>query len=170
MYINDQTDAFMVDGVPMKDISVGKGNISLNGCGVIAAYNVIMSAGLKDEFVKVKDDVIALRGLNLFGLLGARPGALKQYMKRRFPKVWSMYGRSKCWEEKTKDMDAVIILLKWKRSLRMHYTAGIKVKNGYTFYNSGVEDGKEMTLNEFLLKARKDRATPIYCIGIKTCS
>ena len=72
-YISNQYGNYKIDGKKMKDISFGFGNIAANGCGVISAYNVLLSKSSKVKFNNVKNGISWSGGLNAGGLLGVNP-------------------------------------------------------------------------------------------------
>ncbi len=172
MFINEQNDGFIVENIPMKNISFGKGNIADNGCGVIASYNIMRHKGFEEKFLQVKDDIIACRGLNFFGLLGVRPFAIKRYLKRKGIKVKLAFGK-KHFVSNSNKADSVIVLLKWKGTLCMHYIAGINDKGVYRYYNSGIADEKGRSIDarnilpmDFLQLVKYKKATVIGCMYI----
>lgn len=162
----------------MKDIPLGFGNISANGCGVIAAYNVLLSRSSKVKFNDVKNSIIWLRGLNAGGIMGVNPIALSYYMKLKFWCVYTAGPSTYLWGIKAECSQSVIVLIKWGGGLCMHYIAGIgtgqrDVGGSFKFYNSGLIDkngksidGKAMSIWSFLGYVRANGATPIYFIGV----
>jgi hypothetical protein len=172
-YINNQYDSYKIDGKKMKDISFGFGNIAANGCGVIAAYNVLLSRSSKIKFNDVKNGIIWRGGLNAGGLLGVNPWALANYMRSKFWFVYTAGPITYLWGIKAELSESVIVLYKNAKSLSMHYVAGIGTGNGgvggsFRFYNTGYSDidGKEMSIWKFIDKIKSKGNTPMYFIGV----
>ena len=177
-YINDQRNDYEIDGKKMKDISFGLGNIASNGCGIIAAYNVLLSRSSRVKFNNVKNDIIWRGGLNAGGLLGVNPKALKCYMRSKFRFVHTSGPVTFLWGIKAELSESVIVLIKWGGGLEMHYIAGIGTGNdraggSFKFYNTGLFDerrrsidGREMSIWTFLDYVKSNGATPIYFIGV----
>lgn len=177
-YINSQGDNVIIDGKKMKDISLGLGNIAANGCGVIAAYNVLLSKSSKVKFNDVKNGIIWIGALNAGGLLGIKPNGLELYMRTKFWSVIAAGPITYLWGIKAELSSAVIVLIKWKGTLGMHYIAGIGTGHGgvggsFRFYNTGLVDKngkpidkKEMSIWDFLNCVKQQGATPIYFIGV----
>lgn len=173
MYIHDQTDDFIVEGKRMADISLGIGNVADNGCGVIAAYNVLRAIGKSVTFTQVKKDIIKKLGLNAGGLLGINTFSLRRYIKSRCSGVWYSKQNDAVWIENSRQAKAVIILVRWKKSLMLHYISGIKSGGEYIFYNSGIwdedgvcVDGRKLTMEAFLSYVRVQGATPLWILGV----
>lgn len=177
-YISDQYGNYKIDGKKMKDISFGFGSIAANGCGVIAAYNVLLSKSSKIEFNNVKKGIILSGGLNAGGLLGVNPWALALYMRFKFRHVFIAGPNTKSWETKAELCESVIVLLKKAKSLSMHYAAGIGTGKGgvggsFKFYNTGLYDKnrksvdcQEMPIGDFLDYIKPNGAKPLYLIGV----
>ena len=176
-YISNQGDDYKIDGKKMRNISFGIGNIAQNGCGVIAAYNVLLSKSSRIKFNSVKRDIIRFGGLNAGGLFGVNPWALTNYMRSKFWLVYTANFIPYFWGAKAELSEAVIVLVRWK-SWVMHYIAGISTRDGgvggsFRFYNSGLKnrkkesmDGIRMSIWDFLNYLKSNDATPIYFIGV----
>jgi len=172
-YITGQYGNYEIDGKKVKNISFGFGNIAANGCGVIAAYNVLSSRSSKVKFNNVKKSIICRGGLNAGGLLGVNPGALVNYMKSKFWCVYTDGPITYLWGIKAELSESVIVLYNNSKSLSMHYVAGIGTGNwgvggSFRFYNTDYSDidGKEMSIWKFIDKIKSKGNTPMYFIGV----
>ena len=175
--ISEQKSYTMVDGKPMKDISLGFGNIAQNGCGIIAAYNVIASYGTEVTFNRVKKGVIHLNGLVFGGWLGTNPFVIRNYLTLYFGLVFSAGPLTYIWGIIAELSEAVIVLLACSDT--WHYVAGIsdggsKYGGSFKFYNTGISirdesiDGVSMSIWEFIKYARADGVVPLYIIGVNS--
>ena len=175
--ISEQKSYTMVDGKPMKDISLGFGNIARNGCGIIAAYNVIASYGTEVTFNRVKKGVIHLNGLVYGGWLGTNPFVIRNYLMLYFGFVFSAGPLTYIWGIIAELSEAVIVLLAYSNT--WHYVAGIsdgrtKYGGSFKFYNTGISirdesiDGVSMSIWEFIKYARADGGVPLYIIGVNS--
>ena len=177
-YITDQYPDYEIDGVKMKDISFGLGNIADHGCGVIAAYNVLAAENKNLSFNKVKNEIIARGGLNAAGLWGTTRSSLVRFMRSKYWIAYTADVITTFWGIKAEMSDAVIILIKWEKLEGLHYISGISTgKNSnrggsFVFYNSGLLDrngnsidGKAMSIWTFLEYVKINNATPLYFIG-----
>ena len=154
------------------------GNIKDNGCGVIAAYNVLLSRSSRTDFGKVKSELSFCGGALAYGKLGASPFALTRYMYSKFWRVRTAGAITYLWGIKAELSQSVIVLIKWGGGLGMHYIAGIgtgqrDVGGSFKFYNSSLYDergksidGKTMSIWTFLDYVRANGATPVYFIGV----
>ena len=174
-YITKQTNNTKIDGKKMKDIRFGLGNIANNGCGVIAVYNVLLSKNAKIKFDSVRQGIIACGGTLLLGLAGSSPSGLVAYLQSRFWTVRTAGPITTFWTSKANLSEAIIILIKCKEGINMHYIAGIGTgKKGYfKFYNSGMKDsnsksidGRAITISTFLKYALINRVAPLFFIGV----
>ena len=175
--ISAQNSETMVDGKSMKDISFGFGNIAKNGCGVIAAYNVIASYGTEITFNRVKNGVIIFGGLLFFGALGSNPFAIRNYLMTYFGLVTSAGPLTYTWGIIAELSEAIIVLLAYSDT--WHYVAGIsdggsKYGGSFKFYNTGIKsknksiDGVSMSIWEFIEYAKVDGGVPLYIIGVNS--
>jgi RHS repeat-associated protein len=178
-YISKQYNNFEINGKKMKDISLGFGNIADHGCGVIAAFNLILSRSSKVTFNNVKRGLIWRGGLNAGGFLGINPFVIANYMRSKFWFVFTAGPITFLWGVKAELSESVIVLIKWSGKGGMHYIAGIGTGNGgkggsFKFYNTGIKDsadnsidGVEMSIWTFLDYVEAYGATPIFFIGVK---
>ncbi len=130
-YINEQYADTVITVYPgvqaqMKDIGFGSfGNIAANGCGVIAAYNVIVAkekrqieytvptAGPKvpTSFGQVRDDLQQQGAPLLDGILGASPWAITNYLKNYYNNVVTLFSANlKNWGSLASVSDAIVVL------------------------------------------------------------
>ncbi len=147
-YINEQTDNTKVNGVKMKKLRFGLlGNVSDNGCGVIAVYNALLPYLRKkinfNSILKSVDDKALL-----FGCAGTNPKTIDKYLKKQkflkcilkfdpFANPDSInYNSVIMFIERL--CKSVILLYNYSSSLlHWHYIAGVR-KNGvkFKFYNA----------------------------------
>jgi hypothetical protein len=178
--IRDQSDIYLIwsavlGAKTVKEIQWGLfGNISDNGCGVIAAYNILVSKSLFTDFGTVKNELTSVGGVLLgIGSIGVDPVSLSLYMEIKFSNVNSYWFHSDNWETKaTGQVDGVIVLVKWEGTLAMHYFAGIPSGNAdeFYFYNSsitGVDDYRAISLSELVNKINAIDATPMNLIVVR---
>jgi RHS repeat-associated protein len=184
-FIDEQKDTTRVKyrkrSIEMKDIKWGSlGNIADNGCGVIAAYNVLYSKNPYTSFIKVRDELKKMGAYVLFGKLGVLPEALTSLMKSNYNDVYSNFDLSGIDllngsnAEKTGKAGAVIVLVAWDEPLKngMHYFTGIH-KEGtdeFYFYNSGITGVNKhtpITMEQLAEKINAMKATPTGLITIK---
>ena len=178
-YIDDQDDNYIIDGERMADISFGLSNIADKGCGVIAAYNVLLSQSSIITFKRVRTELINYGGYVLgFGYWGINPKSLVLYMRSKFKHIYKAGPITFFWKRKAKKSEAIIILLKWKGSDMLHYIAGIEsgdsgIKGWFKFYNTLMSDeddksidGRLMSFGEFM-KYLTNKAIPLYFIGVR---
>ena len=167
-----------IEGKDGDNISFFFGNIGDHGCGVVAAYNILLSKSSKIKFDKVKKDILwKYNGSLLFGYWGTNPISLANYMKSKFWFVSVSGPNTWLWGIKAELSEAVIVLIKWEDG-GMHYIAGISTGNwsiggSFKFYNSSLKtharksiDGKEMSIRDFLHYVESNGATPIMMISV----
>ena len=129
-FINDQNDNVVVPGSSdtMKDISWVWGNISENGCGVIAVYNVMAVTNRNYSFIQVRDIMLYREAALFFGLLGVNPLAIAPSLAlldgQKTQEHWG-YDRNE-WISTANTSDQIIVLYKYSDTLAMHYVAGIR--------------------------------------------
>ena len=169
-YIHRQNDEELINGVKMSDISFGFGNISDNGCGVIAAYNILITWDSDITFHRVKCDIMLCGGLLAGGLLGTEPLSLFEYMLWKCGFATISTDTSK-WVDIANRCDAVIVLT--QNGWTMHYFARIKQSDGsYIFYNSFLADSngdidfRSMSIDDLLLCIANKDKTPVLMIGV----
>lgn len=154
-YIDFQYDDYRINGVRMKDISLGRGNVSDNGCGVIAAYNVLRSRSNRINFNSIKNDIVNRKGLLWGGKLGVNPISLAKYMRTKFGFTCITGYKNKQGLLDIELSEAIIVLVKWKGFNGMHYIAGIKEgmrgRALFCFHNSGVYDSRHVTIDNRLM-------------------
>ena len=175
--LDDQNDETLVrfKGKPtsMKDISWGlMGNIADNGCGVIAAYNVLLTFSSKIEFEQVYDGILWRNGPLLFGALGVNPIALIEYLKTKFFSVTVSGPITYLWGIQAELSEAVIVLYKHD-DLSMHYVAGLGNTGGvggsFRFYNAEPDVAKSserLSIWKFNDKLNVKKFMPIMLIGV----
>jgi hypothetical protein len=153
------------------------GNIADNGCGVIAAYNVLYSKNRNTNFFTVKDELAKKGGVLLgIGLIGVDPFGLASYMETKFTNV-ETYGLVMNGSDTgiIGQVDAVIVLVAWDPLTDgMHYFAGIpKDSSGsgeFFFYNSGVDDVNDyeaISLEQLYEKINNMRAAPLGLLTVQ---
>jgi hypothetical protein len=181
-YISAQTakTQILMDGkmTAMKDIKWSIfGNIADDGCGVIAAYNVLLSRNLASDFGSLKREMENAGTAALFGLLGVNPFVLANYMGKKCGIVQTFgpfalkHGID---DAMFRSMKSIIIMLKWVNQLTMHYVAGVEGAEGvFRFYNTdlsalgiGDVDGQAMSAADFFNALKDNGDTALYAIGI----
>ena len=188
-YINEQYADTVITVYPgvqaqMKDIGFGSfGNIAANGCGVIAAYNVIVAkekrqieytvptAGPKvpTSFGQVRDDLQQQGAPLLDGILGASPWAITNYLKNYYNNVVTLFSANlKNWGSLASVSDAIVVLYKNSNSFSMHYVSGIRVGGKWAtfqFYNDRDVQGGAISIWTYLVKIKENGKVPLYLIG-----
>ena len=184
IYITKQSaeELVTINGIKekMSDIRWGLlGNVKNNGCGIIASYNIMASKSPLITFEDVLSDIKKRYGAFLAGLFGVKPWTLYNYLSEKFRFHWKVFFKTEfpSFDAKTQSSNAMIILVKWKGKLSMHYIAGIWHKNTesdawFTFYNTGVQgdnhssaDGQPMTIQAFLSLLKKQGHTVLALMG-----
>ena len=181
-YINVQQDEVLVEMGGrifryMEELPLMMGNVAQNGCGMIAAYNVLHAFSEKVTFGSVYNAFN--NPLAMFfrvGLLGVDPLYLTSYMQSHFLITWTAGPVTNLWGIKAEMSEAVIVLLKWPDTLAMHYIAGISTGYGGTggsfrFYGTSFKkenyvDGTAISIWNLLDILEKEGAMPIYMIGV----
>jgi hypothetical protein len=146
---------------PMSELPWGSaGNLAENGCGIIAAYNILASRGIARDFEMVYDDLQEMGAALLGGKLGANPFVLKKYLEKHcgvsghegpfslsslYPQddtlveQWIRTALSKVSSNSQpltantlafRRAHSVLLLFKWEGSMLMHYFAGTEGTNG----------------------------------------
>lgn len=143
------------------------GNIASNGCGAIAAYNVLSANGIEMGF----DETIRGIGCRLgtvigFGKLGTNVISLIVLLHRFFAlRVrFIILGRGR----RFKECSSVIIMYYWFKSKRIgaHYIAGVKSEDGcFDFYNYSASPA-HAPIENFIAGMRGKHEYPLWLIGI----
>ena len=114
---------------------LGIRKMSANGCGAIAIYNALLSAGHKPDFAAISLGIDCY-ALNMWGIFGTDPKKAEELFKKcRIPAV-----KAKDYDDFVKVMGAVSvgILCYWvakpRRSL-LHYIAVVNNGQGYDVCN-----------------------------------
>ena len=144
------------------------GHVAANGCGAIAAYNVLNGLGEEVSFPKVIKGLRKRLGMAFgFGLLGTNIYSLMAYLASFFRlRICLIFLRNR---KKLKTCDAVIIHYYWRSKKRIgaHFISGIKNEDGdYTFYNYSAVP-RTASLDSFLMNMKKEHELPLWVIGIK---
>ena len=176
-----------MDGIITKRImkntetAINSANVADNGCGIIAAYNVLHSYSSKITFSSVFNSFNNPLAFTLgVGVAGIDPVYLTGYMSTHFWLTFPAGPVTYLWGIQAELSGAVIVLVRWKGSLKMHYFAGISTGNGgeggsFKFYNTGLRDkggsyidGRTMSIWGLLdvMETGKDLAQPIMLIGV----
>ncbi len=191
-YITDQSENGSINGVTYTDIPVGlRGNLRDNGCGAIAAYNVLISKGINVTIYNVLKKIALYGGFIAHGLGGITPGSISLVLCNYFYYVKICTVKSGEWVQNQKIYDAVIILYaSIKTQINVwaalpvipgaHYVAGIRAEKllgtggFYRFYNSSLKyagglsvDGVPLTINNFLQYVNKNGRIPVWIICVK---
>ena len=175
-YITDQNNPNgEINGVKYVDIPIGLfGNLHDNGCGVIAAYNVLISQNIKTSLSNVLLRLTLYGGILAWGKGGISPGSISLLMCKYFSYVNTCLVTSSEWVAQQYFYDAVIIL--HIHSNGAHYVAGIRANCKlssnveYQFYNVGnikkPIDGKNMSIKKYLQYINENGEVPLLIIGV----
>ena len=131
---------------PIADIPVGSGNMSKNGCGILAIYNALLALGVSSNLYDIINYFVKkgflVNGLVAGGLFGIDPEAIPGYFEDLGYRVTTAGYSDSSSFQKTIDANTVSIMLYWndKNDLTkgMHYVAiqptadGIRVYNRYS--------------------------------------
>ena len=190
-YINEQYADTVVTVYPgvqaqMKDIGFGSvGNIAANGCGVIAAYNVIIAkeerqiqytnptAGPKitTSFGQVRDDLEKQGAPLLEGILGAVPWTVANYLKNYYNNVVTLFNVNYSgWGQLAARSAAFILLYKFNGAFdfRMHYISGIRVGGKWATFQVLNERGYDYPVSIYTVLSRliSQGKEAMYLIGM----
>ena len=175
--INEQTENSTIYGIKFKYIPVGLlGNLAKNGCGAIAAYNVLLSNGIFTTIFEVLSRITLYGGINALGLGGITPGSIALLMLKYFYIVKMYNSNTSKWIADQALYEAVIVLFITTNSgIGMHYIAGIKTETPgmYRFYNTGLENargdsinGWKMHVSVLLNYIKSNKCVPFLMMGI----
>lgn len=144
------------------------GNVAANGCGAIAAYNVLNGLGEEVSFPRVVKGLRKRLGMAFgFGLLGTNIYSLMAYLASFCRlRICFLLLRNR---RKLKSCDAVIIHYYWRHKKRIgaHFISGIKNEDGnYVFYNYSASP-HTAPLDSILADMKKRHEFPLWVIGIK---
>ncbi len=143
------------------------GNIAANGCGLIAAYNVMNGNGVDISLDAVSRGLrrrlgmavgLGRLGTNMFSIIAF----LVKYFAVRARFLFLGKGRS------SKERNAIIIMYYWFTGKRCgaHYIAGLRCEDGcFDIYNySSIPPHVE--LGEFLVGMRKKHEYPLWLVDV----
>lgn len=143
------------------------GNIAANGCGAIAAYNVLNANGVDvslDEVVKKLRIRLGMAfGLGKFGTnILSLAALLASCFTLRIRFIILNNGKSAA------NCDSLIIMYYWFKSKRIgaHYVAGVKSEDGYfDFYNYSLFP-QHLKIEDFISRMKRQHEYPLWLIGI----
>lgn len=141
------------------------GNVADNGCGAIAAFNMLKANG---RTLPLDSIICGLRkrlGFYFFGLLGTDPFALWFYLRRYLKARFAFCTRSAA--ERFKNCTSVTIVYFWRRKARIgaHYICGVRADDGrFGFCNYG-RDICRAELPEFVKEMKPKHQAPLFIIG-----
>lgn len=144
------------------------GNISANGCGAVALYNVLMYFGIRSEFMSIVNRFNRrwLFSTGAAGVLGTTIYylfyELKRYHFRVYPVIFTKHVTKNFHLDEN---SAMILLYYWRknRKLGAHYQAGFGSTDGtITLHNPkaaymGIQD---------LLREKKTRENMWFCFAL----
>ena len=190
-YINEQYADTVVTVYPgvqaqMKDIGFGSvGNIAANGCGVIAAYNVIIAKEerqiqytnpttgpkITTSFGQVRDDLEKQGAPLLEGILGAVPWTVANYLKNYYNNVVTLFNVNYSgWGQLAARSAAFILLYKFNGAFdfRMHYISGIRVGGKWATFQVLNERGYDYPVSIYTVLSRliSQGKEAMYLIGM----
>ena len=152
-FINNQGD---------RTESWGRGNIAKNGCGVVAAYNVLLpsiksTTHLTVDFETVRTQMHKMGSARLFGLAGVKHRKLAKYLKGKCSSA-TYYKFSGRLDASCLHADAIILYCNNKGRITRHYMAGVGNGDGaFTWYN-GYSEGKTLaTFGDYLASLKPER-------------
>ena len=177
-YVTNQGPNVTVQGMKMKNISYGFGNIANHGCGVIAAYNVFLYYNSSTKFLTVRNEMVLWGCPWLLGYWGTEPSRFTVYLTSRFLSVITEGPITWTWGIRAELSECVIVLFKWKGWSGLHYIAGIRTGYGgvggsFRFYNTGLKyrgknlDGKAVSIWDVINSIKSDGGTPVLLIGLR---
>jgi len=158
----------------MKDIKWGtKGNIADNGCGIIAAYNVLLHYSSSISFSSVLN-ALKKRGGPIIqrGKMGLNPFSLTNYLRTKFWNVKTASSWTYLWGIKAELSECVIVLYALSKFNGAHYIAGINTGltregGSFKFYNFDNKSQKYRSIWTIIDEIRKGGGTPIAFWGVK---
>jgi hypothetical protein len=164
-------DGYIEDQSNYKDMSYGALPVSQNGCGVIAAYNVLYHL-TKNEAIDFPAIIQELEsdGIILNGAFGTSMIAIQDYFNK--------LGFKATGSSKVEDFDRIgflndaTILTVFNNADditdAMHYMAITKTNGIYKVHNNGYRDGaiKFTSINDVLKRINSGKAKGVYLIGI----
>ena len=167
-YIYDQTDK------KYSNLKYGFwGTIGSNGCGVVAAYNVLHSFSKKIKFNSVRKHFSFSSYYNMIGQIGVSPTSLISYLSSKFLFVYTRGPITTLWGITAEYSEAVIILYQNKGiTSPLHYIAGIdtgkdQAGGSFRFYNCDFVESRNIYSVPRLLKTLKSKGCkPILLIGV----
>ncbi|MBO4406404.1 MAG: hypothetical protein J5849_01780 [Clostridia bacterium] len=126
---------------PYAVLPFGKGNVSGNGCGVVALYHTLLFRGEGRPFEEV---LSACRDNRLWwrkGVWGMAPWNLKKFLALCGIRGRFFFGRWKGIEKKSREGDVVILATFNKKWLKygVHNYACRREADGWRVYNNGAE-------------------------------
>ena len=106
------------------------GNVADNGCGAVAAFNMLKANGAPLPLGRIIRDLRKRLALYLFGLLGTDPFALLFYLRRYLTVRFRLCTRSAA--ERFENCTSVTVVYFWhrKRKCGMHYICGVRADDG----------------------------------------
>jgi len=135
----------------------GRGSIAKNGCGVVAAYNVLLHSKVAVEFETALGQMQKIGATRLFGLAGVHRRKLAKYLKGKCSSA-AYYKFTSKLNASCQHADAIILYCSNKGRITRHYMAGVGNGDGaFTWYN-GYSEGKTLaTFGDYLASLKPER-------------
>ena len=134
------SDGYIIDQSALKDLKYGVYPSSINGCGWVAAYNILHSLSGEEKPEDVFDGVLSI--LPYQGSMGTPTATMLEYLRSRGLSARLIRGKKNI----LAGMDSVERgILRYKEMLGDHYVAFVKEDAlRYRFFNA--EEGEERHL------------------------
>ena len=163
-YIYDQEDASVAD-IPWGML----GNTADNGCGWVATYNIMATYDGDTTKESVISGLTIKQAPFFFGLLGAKPFGIRQYLADYFEETKIYFFSASKWEDYAKDCDGVIVLYASLKSGIFHYVAGVADEEGkFRFYNTNYASyASPISVGDYVSIITKNDRLPIAFITVK---
>lgn len=142
------------------------GNIASNGCGVIAAHNVLTANGIEMNFDRTMRCIECRLGTAIgFGKLGTNILSLMGFLNRFFALRIRFIALGK--GRRFKECSSVIIMYYWIKSKRIgaHYIAGVRSGDDcFDFYNYSALP-THAPIEDFITGMKERHEYPLWLIG-----
>ena len=136
-YIIDQ------DAPGVGDLTLGLASVSHGGCGVVAAYNALITLGAGESFESVLGYFNRYPGMYVaYGFLGTLPDHVARFFESKGYRVIMTHDRGKI-DAYSQTADACIMWYVWPKSygpfhaFGAHFVHYRKTANDYIAYNTG---------------------------------
>ena len=124
-------DGFIICQEYLKDFQYGAYHTSVNGCGWVAAYNVMRFLGKETDFVKVYKDFLSILPYN--GRMGTPMRTMLEYFRQKGVPCVTALGKKSVTAESAR---AECGILRYREGLEEHYVAFLSAgENAFRFLN-----------------------------------